>query len=94
MFSDCSFCHRFEEKLFSYKFAVVAVVHISNLRFFFSFFFFNVTLPIPGLFLTTFLVKADVLLSSVTLNATFLNHSKTLLNYRRQLKLYSEQTDR
>ena len=75
MFSDCSFCHRFEEKLFSYKFAVVAVVHISNLRFFFSFSFFNVTLPIPGLFLTTFLVKADVLLSSVTLNATFLNHS-------------------
>lgn len=94
MFSDCSFCHRFEEKLFSYKFAVVAVVHISNLRFFFLFFFFNVTLPIPGLFLTTFLVKADVLLSSVTLNANFLNHSKTLLNYRRQLKLYSEQTDR
>ena len=94
MFSDCSFCHRFEEKLFSYKFAVVAVVHISNLRFFFLFFFFNVTLPIPGLFLTTFLVKADVLLSSVTLNVTFLNHSKTLLNYRRQLKLYSEQTDR
>ena len=41
MFSDCSFCHRFEEKLFSYKFAVVAVVHISNLRFFFSFFFFS-----------------------------------------------------
>ena len=93
MFSDCSFCHRFEEKLFSYKFAVVAVVHISNLRFFFSF-FFNVTLPISGLFLTSFLAKADVPLSSVTLNATFLNHSKTLLNYRRQLKLYSEQTDR
>lgn len=93
MFSESSFCHRFEEKLSSYKFAVVAVVHISNLRFFFSF-FFKVTLPISGLFLTSFLAKADVPLSSVTLNATFLNHSKTLLNYRRQLKLYSEQTDR
>ena len=94
MFSESSFCHRFEEKLSSYKFAVVAVVHISNLRFFFFLFFFNVTLPISGLFLTSFLAKADVPLSSVTLNATFLNHSKTLLNYRRQLKLYSEQTDR
>lgn len=88
MFSESSFRHRFEEKISSYKFAVVAVVHISNLRFFFF------TLPIPGLFHTTLLVKADVPLSSVTLNATFLNHSKTLLNYRRQLKLYSEQTDR
>lgn len=75
MFSESSFRHRFEEKISSYKFAVVAVVHISNLRFFF---FYLTYVP----------------LSSVTLNATFLNHSKTLLNYRRQLKLYSEQTDR